>query len=178
MKKIFKLTLAVAFVLMGIGTASAQKFGRVDIEAIIPNMPEFVQANVEFEEFRKEKVNEVELLQVELNQRIAEFEKNYNTYSESMRQNKYMDLQQSQQRVAEFEQAAQQELQAYYGEKVNPVYEKAYAAVAKVAEAGKYTAIYLTNGTANQNVNIGLAYIDTKTVVDITAEVKKELGIE
>ena len=43
MKKILKLTLAVAL-MMCATVASAQKFGRVDLAAIVPNMPEFKEA--------------------------------------------------------------------------------------------------------------------------------------
>ena len=40
MKKFVKLTLAVALLFIGASAANAQQFGRVDLTAIIPNMPE------------------------------------------------------------------------------------------------------------------------------------------
>ena len=63
MKKIFRLTLAVALVVMSVATASAQKFGRVDVAAIIPNMPEYKEAIANLETYGKDLQNQLLLQQ-------------------------------------------------------------------------------------------------------------------
>jgi outer membrane protein len=175
MKKFLKLTLAVALVVMSAATASAQKFGRVDLAAIVPKMPEYTEALANLETYGKDLQNQLEMIQVEFNQKYADYEKNRQTYSDTIRQMKEAELQQLQQRFAEFQQIAQQDMQKMEAEAMGPVYDKADEAVKKVAEAGGYIAIFNTAG--DQASSAGLAYFDAKTLTDITAEVKAVLGI-
>ena len=62
MKKFLKLTLAVALVVMSAATASAQKFGRVDLAAIVPNMPEYTEALANLETYGKDLQNQLEMI--------------------------------------------------------------------------------------------------------------------
>lgn len=175
MKKFLKLTLAVAFVVMSVATASAQKFGRVDLAAIVPNMPEYKTAIENLENYGKDLQNQLEMIQVEFNQKYADYEKNRQTYSDTIRQMKEAELQQLQQRFGEFQQIAQQDMQKMEAEVMSPVYEKADAAVKQVAAAGGYIAIF--NTTGDMAASAGLAYFDAEALTDITTEVKAMLGI-
>ena len=192
MKKIFKLTLAVALVVMSVATASAQKneatentndvavivpmFGRVDINAIIPNMPEFKEASDSLDLYRQDLINQLEIMQVELNQKYAEYQKNVATYSDTIRQMKETELQDLSQRLGNFEQIAQQDLQQKEAELINPVTEKAFEAINEVAKAAGFLAVFNTAG--DQPTSAGLVYFDADALVDITDAVKKYLGIE
>ena len=169
-----KLTLAMVFVL-GASSASAQKLGRVDLAAIVPNMPEYTEAVANLETYGKDLQNQLEQIQVEFNQKYADYEKNMNTYNDTVRQMKESELQQLQQRFGEFQQIAQQDMQKKEAELMEPIYEKANAAVNTVAKAGGYAVIFSTAG--DQAAAAGLAYFDPAQVKDITAEVKKQLGI-
>ncbi|MBQ5829442.1 MAG: OmpH family outer membrane protein [Alistipes sp.] len=175
MKKILKLTLAVAL-MMCATVASAQKFGRVDLAAIVPNMPEFKEAQTNLEAYGMDLQNQLEQIQVEFNQKYAEYEKNRATYTDTIRQMKESELQQLQQRFQEFQQIAQQDIQQKEAELMEPIYNKANEAVKAVAEAGGYIAIFSTAG--DMATSAGLAYFDPAALTDITAEVKKGLGIE
>ena len=175
MKKILKLTLAVALMLCATA-ASAQKFGRVDLAAIVPNMPEFKEAQTNLEAYGLDLQNQLEQIQVEFNQKYAEYEKNRATYTDTIRQMKESELQQLQQRFQEFQQIAQQDIQQKEAELMEPIYNKANEAVKAVAEAGGYVAIFSTAG--DMATSAGLAYFDPAALTDITAEVKKNLGIE
>lgn len=175
MKKIFKLTLAVALVVVCATTASAQKFGRVDLAAIVPNMPEYKEAVANLETYGKDLQNQLEMIQVEFNQKYADYEKNVKTYTDTIRQMKETELQQLQQRFTEFQQVAQQDIQKKESELMAPVYEKADEAVKKVSSAGGYLVVFNTAG--EQASSAGLAYFDAAALTDITAEVKKALGI-
>ena len=175
MKKILKQTLAVAL-MMCATVASAQKFGRVDLAAIVPNMPEFKEAQTNLEAYGLDLQNQLEQIQVEFNQKYAEYEKNRATYTDTIRQMKESELQQLQQRFQEFQQIAQQDIQQKEAELMEPIYNKANEAVKAVAEAGGYMAIFSTAG--DMATSAGLAYFDPAALTDITAEVKKGLGIE
>ena len=174
MKNFLKLTLAVVLMLSA-SSAFAQKFGRVDLAAIVTNMPEFTEAQANLEAYGKDLQDQLEQIQVEFNTLYADYEKNAATMNDSVRQLKERELQELQQRFADFQQIAQQDMQKKEAEIMNPIYEKANDAVKKVASEGGYVAIFST--TADQPAAAGLAYFDPAALTDITAAVKAELGI-
>ena len=174
MKKFLKLTLAVVFIL-GASSASAQKLARVDLAAVVPNMPEYTEAITNLESLGKELSLQLEQMNVELNNKYADYQKNASTYSDTVRQMKEQELMDMSQRLEGMQQIAQQDLQKKEADLMTPIYEKANAAVNKVAAAGGYAVVFSTAG--DQASSAGLAYFDPAQVKDITADVKKELGI-
>ncbi len=170
-----KLAL-VAVLALSASTAFGQKFGRVDLAAIVPNMPEYKEALTNLEAYGMDLQNQLEQIQVEFNTLLANYEKNAATMSDSIRQLKEQELSQLQQRFQDFQQVAQQDMQRKEAEVMNPIYEKANEAVKKVASEGGYMAIFSTTG--DQAGSAGLAYFDPAALTDITAEVKKVLGVE
>ena len=166
MKKLIILAAAI----LGIGTVSAQKFARVNLQEIVVAMPEFSEAQKNLEAFGKDLQEQMEQIQVEFNNKLADFEKNQATMAASVKQMKQQELQQLQQRYNEFQQIAQQDFQKKEGELLEPVQKKAQEAVNKVAKANGYLAVYNTSIPS-------LAYFDEAQLVDIAPLVKKELGI-
>ena len=175
MKKIIRLTLAIA--LMVSSTAvSAQKFGRVDLAAIVTNMTEFKEAQTNLEAYGRDLQDQLEQIQVEFNKLYVDYEKNVATYSDSVRQLKERELTELQQRFQDFQQIAQQDMQKKESEIMTPIYEKANETVKKIAQAGGYVAIFST--TQDQPAAAGLAYFDPAQLTDITPAVKAELNIQ
>ena len=109
MKKFLKLTLAGALMLCS-SSVFAQKFGRVDLAVIIPNMAEYKEASANLETYAKDLQDQLEAIQVEFNTRLADFEKNAGTMTDSVKQLKETELGQLQQRYRDFSQIAQQDL--------------------------------------------------------------------
>ena len=175
MKKFLKLTLAVVLVFSA-STAFAQKFGRVDLAAVLTNMPEYKEAQTNLEAYGKDLQDQLEQIMVEYNKLYADYEKSAATLNDSVRQLKERELAELQQRYQDFSQIAQQDIQRKEAELMTPIYDKANEAVKKVASEGGYTAIFSTAG--DQPSSAGLAYFDPATLTDITAEVKKALNIE
>ena len=175
MKKLVKLAMVVLLTVTA-STAFGQKFGRVDLAAIVPNMPEYQEALTNLEAYGKDLQNQLEQIQVEFNTRFAEYEKSVATLTDSIRQLKEQELQQLQQRFQDFQQIAQQDMQRKEAEIMTPIYDKANEAVKKVASEGGFLAIF--NTTGDQAGSAGLAYFNPEMLIDITPEVKKELGIE
>lgn len=174
MKNFLKLTLAVA--LMVSATAvNAQKFGRVDLAAIVTNMTEYKEATANLEAYGRDLQDQLEQIQVEFNKLYADYEKNVATYSDTVRQLKERELTELQQRFQDFQQLAQQDIAKKEAELMNPIYEKANEAVKQVSSAGGYIAIFST--TSDQPASAGLAYFDPAQLTDITSEVKAALGI-
>lgn len=166
MKKLFILLGVV----LGISTVSAQKFARVNVQDIVVAMPEFEEAQKNLEAFGKDLQEQMEQIQVEFNNKLADFQKNQATMAASVKQMRQQELEQLQQRFSEFQQIAQQDFQKKQAELLEPVQKKAQEAIKKVAKAGGYIAVF--------DVSVpSLAYIDEAQTTDIAAIVKKELGI-
>ena len=170
-----KLAL-VAVLALTASTAFGQKFGRVDLAAIVPNMPEYQEAVTNLEAYGKDLQDQLEQIMVEFNTLYTNYEKNAATMTDSVRQLKERELGELQQRYQDFQQIAQQDMQRKEAEVMNPIYTKADEAVKKVAAAGGYVAIFNTAG--DQPSSAGLAYFDPSLLKDITSDVKKELGIQ
>ena len=169
MKKLLKLTL-LAVAVLAVSTVSAQKFARVNLQEIVVAMPEFEEAQKNLEAFGKDLQEQMEQIQVEFNNKVADFEKNQATMAASIKQMKQQELQQLQQRFSEFQQIAQQDFQKKEGELLEPVQKKAQDAVNKIAKANGYLAVFNTAIPS-------LVYFDEAQLTDISASVKKELGI-
>lgn len=167
MKNLLKLTLAVAMML-GAQSLFAQKFGRIDTNAVITAMPEAKEAQTNLEAFVKDLSDTYETMQVEINNMVAELQKNEATLSESMKQLKYKEIQDLSARMEEYQRSAQQEIQFKQAELMRPIQEKAMSAINAVAQAGGYTAIFET---------VSLIYFDPAQMPDIFDAVKAQLGL-
>ena len=169
MKKTIKLTLAVVLT-MSATSLFAQKFGRVNSSEIIAAMPETKEMQVNMEAYAKNLDGEMEALQVEYNNKLQDFQKNMNTYSDAVRDMKAKELESIVARIREFQQVAQEDYQKKQYELLAPIHEKAKNAIDKVSATNGYLAIFDTSVGS-------LAYFDEAALTDIAPEVKKELGI-
>ncbi len=170
MKNLLKLTLALTMIL-GVSSLYAQKFGRINTNELIAAMPETAEAQTNLDAVIKDYSDMFETMQVEINTKMADLQKNEATLSESMKQLKYKELQDLSARMEEFQRSAQQEIQQKQAELMQPVQEKALNAIKAVAQAGAYTAILDTAIPT-------MVYVDEATVVDILPAVKAHLGLQ
>ncbi|MBQ9137789.1 MAG: OmpH family outer membrane protein [Alistipes sp.] len=167
MRKFLKLTLVLAFALTSTNLF-AQKLARVNTQELFAQMPETKEMQTNLDAFGKELQEQLEAIQVEFNNRYAEFEKAQATMNPTVKQMKQSELNGLQQRYAEFQQIAQQDFAKKQQELATPIQEKLDAAIAKVAKAGGYAAVFDT---------MSFVYHDSTQVVDLSPAVKKELGI-
>ena len=163
-----KLTLAVAMML-GATSLFAQKFGQIDMQALLLSMPETKEMQAKMEEFTKNLQDTYETMNVEFNTKYQDYMKNMNTLPESTRQIKEKELNELSNRRDEFIQMAQQDSQKEQARLMEPIIAKAQEAVNQVSKSGGYTGIFQT-GT--------MAYLDAATVTDILPEVQRSLGID
>ena len=110
MKKAIKLTLAVVLV-MGATSLFAQKFGRINTQEIIMAMPETKTMQENMDTFAKELSDNIETMNVEFNTKLQDFQKNYNTFSDAIKEVKEKELNDMQTRTREFQERAQQDYQ-------------------------------------------------------------------
>ena len=167
MKNVLKLTLVLAMML-SCTTLFAQKLGRINSQEVMLAMPETAEMQTKLQAVAKDWEENLELINVEFNNKLQEFQKNLNSMSDAARQIKEKDLNDLRQRGTEMQQMAQQDLARQEQELMTPIIEKAQNAIQAVSKAGGFTAIFETGS---------LVYFDETTLIDITPLVKKELGI-
>lgn len=168
MKKVFKLTLAVVCV-MFTSSLFAQKIGYINTDPIVANMTETNEAMAKLETFAKDLSAQAETLQVEFNTKFQEYQKNAEGMSDSIKQLKEKELDDISNRIQQFEQIAQQDIQKEQQKLMTPIYEKVKNTINEVAKAGGYSVIL--PGTA-------LIYVDEATVADISKDVAVKLGVD
>ena len=168
MKKVLKLTLAVVCVMFST-SLFAQKIGRINSQDVVVNMAEFKQAQTQIEALAKDLQAQAETIQVEMNNKLQEYQKGAETMTDAVRQLKEKELNDLNTRLQEFNQVAQQELQKKEQELMEPIIKKANEAISEVAKAGGYAVIMETGS---------MVYFDEAQVKDITPEVKTKLGAQ
>lgn len=131
-------------------------------------MPETKEMQSQLDAFGKELQEQLEAIQVEFNNRYAEFEKNQATMNPTVKQMKQSELNGLQERYAQFQQIAQQDFAKKQQELAAPIQQKLDAAIEKVAKAAGYAGVF---------DSMVFVYSDAAQIVNINAAVKKELGI-
>jgi outer membrane protein len=165
------LKLFAVILLMGT-TASIQaqtlKFGHIDLQALVQVMPESKTAQTEMTNFQGDIEEIFGGMQTELQQKYTEFEQLGEAASEVKRNAKITEIQDLQQRIENYRNTAQQQIQQKQAEVLQPIYEKAQNAVEEVAKEQGLIYVFDVNAVlyrSNQSV-------------DLLPLVKKKLGIE
>lgn len=172
MKRIIKLALVGALVLAcGSSAAYAQKFGYINKQDIVALLAERDSVETKLNLLSEDLRSQLEFIQVEFNNKVADLQKNSAGYSEAVRQIRNQELQDLQARYQQREQLAQQELQVTYESLITPLVERADNAIKKVGTDGVYLAIF-------DNSVGSLAYFNEKSMTDVTDAVKKQLGLK
>jgi outer membrane protein len=171
MKLLTKIALTAAALLCATTLSNAQpKFGYINSQEIIYNMPEINDVQLQLEKLQKDLEEQLNFIQVEYNNKLTEYQKNVANYSDAVRQSREQDLMGLQQRYEELGKAGAQDMQKKQGELMTPLIEKARATINKIAAEQNLTAVFdMAAGS--------LAYMDEAQMVDLAPAVKKELGI-
>lgn len=165
--------LFLSVLLLSCGAALGQKaykFAHVESQELIAAMPERDSAMTKLKAFEQELMEQMDQLQVEMNKKYQEYLQKRETLSPSMRDAKEKEINDLQQRLQEYQVAAQRDFQDMQGKLMKPIVDKAHEAIQKVAKANGY--IYVFDKSAGS-----LLYVSEDSV-DILEMVKKELGIK
>ena|SRR4030042_5401938 len=172
MKRCKEIPILMIFIVMTGYNAKAQNlmFGHINRDELIQAMPEFDSAQVKIERFRKELINYLELLSVELNNKYDTYIKNSKNLNEIVKQTKEQELNDLNRRIQEFQTNAQTQFQEKQAELFQPVYVKADKAIKGVGKENGFFYIFDTS----QGDPL---YVDENKSTDITALVKAKLKI-
>jgi outer membrane protein len=114
--------------------AQTQKFGHIDLQALVQLMPERVKAETDFNKFQADLEEVFGEMQQNYQQKLGELEKMNAETSEVRRNAKISELQELQQRIQNYQVTAQQQLQQKNSELLSPVFDKAEQAIEQVAK--------------------------------------------
>ena len=128
-----RITLAMGILCMALAV-NAQKFGHITAELLLQEMPEYDSAQVKLQDLNKSYELEIERIQVEINKKIEEFQQTEASMSQLIKEAKASEIQEMQQRLQNFAQTAQQDLQQQQMVFLQPVMDKARKAIDEVAK--------------------------------------------
>ena len=152
MKKLILMLMLCAPMAM-----SAQKFGHVDAQSVMQNLPEFMKVRGELEAQAKQYDNDLKLMQDEIQKKVDDYEKTKSTMNATKQQETEASIQEL---LQKFQQAQQ--------EKMQPIMTKVMTAIKNVGKAGGY--VYIMDNAS------GIPYISDTLSKDVTAEVKAEIA--
>lgn len=170
MKKVVNLLL-VSAILFACMPANSQdlKFGHINSQELLTAMPESDSAQATIEKLAADYEQQLEEMRVELNKKYDEYLTNRDSYTDLIRQTKEADITEMQQRIGNFEQVAQQDLQQQQQTLIQPVLEKANNAIKEVAEENGFVYIF--------DISRGNPVFFSDKSTDIISLVRTKLGL-
>ncbi len=173
MRNLLKIFILAAF-FFTVGNIHAQeaKFGHIDLQALIQVMPERATAEAEYAKQAKELEDQMGAMQQELENKYKEYVAKRDSLSEIVRTAKESDIQDLQQRIQNFTQLAQQQLQQKQNEMLRPIFDKAQKAVADVAKEKNLIFVFDVSG------ELGTVLYKSNESLDILPLAKTKLGIK
>jgi len=173
MKKfsVILLTGAIFLFTAQLSTGQALKFGHINTDELIKAMPEYDTALAKLNRLQKELTNTLELMQVELNNKIEAYNKESKILSELVRQTKEQEIADMNRRIQDFQLQAQTQLQEEQANLTRPIFEKVDKAIKDVGKEGGFIYIF---DVANRQ----LLYFDETKSVNVMAQVKAKLGLK
>ncbi len=171
MRKFTPLFIAFLFAIISTaGNAQTLKFGHIDLQALIQDMPERETVETEFNGFQKDLEDILGEMQKDYQTKLGELEQLGEEVSELKRNAKISELQNLQERIQGYQMNAQQQIQQKYQELLNPLYEKAQVAINEVAREQEL--IYVFETSSN------VVLYKSNHSIDLFPMVKQQLGIE
>jgi outer membrane protein len=171
MKRFIKLTLATATLFLVGGTAvSAQqlKFGYVDTQELMGLVIRKDGVEENLQRLANDYEDQLELMQVEGNRLVNEYQRNLATMTDAQRADREAEIRNLESRIRDFAQNAEMELGNKQQELIGEVARKIKVAVEKVGAAGAFFIVMDVNN---------MLYFDSANMTDLTAQVKRELGV-
>ncbi len=167
MKPLVLLFFAVAAIS---ASAQNQKFGHIDLQAVVQLMPERTAAETQFNTFQADLEEVFGEMQQNYQQKLAELEQMSEETSEVKRNAKITELQELQQRIQNYQQTAQQQIQQKQAELLQPVFDKAEQAI---EEVGKEQGLLYVFDTGTRVI-----LYKSNDSMDLLPLVKKKLNIQ
>ena len=173
MRNSFKVLIAALIIaLPSLSFAQkAYKFGHINSQEILQAMPERDSAEVKMQKYAKELQDTYEGINVELNTKYQKFLQEEKTLTDLVKKTRQEEITQYQDRLKQFSDNAQQEIQKKQAELMQPISEKIKKAISDVGKENGFIYIFeMAPGTT--------ILFNSSESVDVTSLVKGKLGIK
>jgi outer membrane protein len=174
MKRFTGVTILMFLIILFSQKAVAQtiKFGHINSDELIQALPEFDSANVKLEKFRKDLINALELMSVELNNKSDAYTRESKNYTDIVKQTKEQELVDMNKRIQEFQSNAQQQLQEKQGELFQPIMVKVDKAIKDVGKENGFVYIFSIGQGSS------LLFFDETKSTNVMPLAKAKLGLK
>lgn len=166
-----KKTIIIALMAFMPFVAFAQKFGHVNTDDIIPLMSEYKAAQAELETLQKQYGEEWEYMQTEYQKKITDYESQRESLPENIRTRREQEIMDSQDKMRQYAQDVQTNLDQKSNELMNTINNKVLKAIQAVGDEGAYVCIFNMAGGV-------VPFISSTLTTDVTEAVKAKLGIK
>ena len=166
-----KKTIIIALMALLPFGAFAQKFGHVNSADIIPLMSEYKTAQTELDDLQKQYREELNYMQTEYQKKEDDYVANRETLPESIRTRREQELIESQQKIQQYYQDCQINLEQKSKELMDNINSKVLKAIQTVGEEGAYICIFDLAGGV-------VPFVNSTLTTDVTETVKAKLGIK
>jgi len=173
MKRFISIAVLIIVIAMAGQSAMAQsfKFGHINSDELIQSMPEYDSATKKLDNYRKELVNALELMTVELNTKNEAYQKESKNLSDIVKQTKEQELMDMNKRIQDFQTNAQTQLQNKQTEVFQPIYARVDKAIKDVGKDNGFLYVFDTAKGA-------LLYFDEAKSTNVMSLVKTKLGVK
>jgi outer membrane protein len=170
MRNLMKPFVLLFFIAVTVSAgAQTQKFGHIDLQALVQVMPERASAETEFNKFQADLEDVLGEMQQNYQQKLSELEKMGADVSEVRRNARITELQELQQRIQNYTFNAQQQLQQKQAELLSPVFDKAEQAIEEVAKEQGLLYVF--------DMGSRVVLYKSNQSIDILPMVKKKMNI-
>ena len=166
-----KKTIIIALMALLPFGAFAQKFGHINSADIIPLMSEYKSAQAELDELQKQYREELNYMQTEYQKKEDDYLTNRESLPESIRTRREQELGESQQKISQYYQDCQINLEQKSNELMSNINSKVLKAIQSVGEEGGYVCIFDLAGGV-------VPFVSSTLTTDVTESVKGKLGIK
>ncbi|UOK42801.1 MULTISPECIES: OmpH family outer membrane protein [Flavobacterium] len=168
MKQLKTLLIAAALFIGANQTISAQaKVAHIDVQELMTNMPEMKTAQAQVKKISETYDNEYKTMVTEYQNKMKKYESEASTVTEAVNETRAKEMQDMGQRIQQYRDTAQKELQQKEMDLVKPIMDKAKAAIQKVAKVKGFQ--YVLDATPGSGVIVAEG-------PSLLTDVKKELG--
>ena len=171
MKQFRTLLIALSFVFGAVALTNAQdsKIAHINTQELIESMPAYKDAMSQLQKLESTYKADIDDLLKEAKSKNQRYQQEAVNQTEDENAKRAQELQEDQQKIMQFQQNAQKELQKKESELLRPVYEKARTSIQKVAREKGYDYV-LDSTTGAGGVILADGY-------NLMADVKSDLGI-
>jgi len=148
-------------------TFAQSKIAHIDTQKLISEMPEVIAAQKQLQAVEETYTKEIENTYKEFTTKAQSYSADAANQTDVTNQARQTELESMQQNIQKYRETAAQDLQKKQGEMMRPLYEKARAAIEKIALAQGYD--YVLDASAGGSVIMAKGK-------DLMADVKADLG--